>query len=86
MDDESKLEMCTLNCRHEFHVYCLAKWWGQTKNHICPLCRQKHTFKRPWWWKVFCVMWLLFKFGVFLLFLSIIFFIAVAIYVHYFYL
>ena len=36
---DNKDDISTLNCGHQFHTNCIAKW--MEKKNDCPLCRQK---------------------------------------------
>ena len=36
---DNKGDISTLNCGHQFHTNCIAKW--MEKKNDCPLCRQK---------------------------------------------
>lgn len=36
-------EKCELICKHEFHLECIKKWFGEKLNPSCPLCRSTAT-------------------------------------------
>ena len=45
---DNKDDISTLNCGHQFHTNCIAKW--MEKKNDCPLCRQKIIIKMKQKW------------------------------------
>ena len=39
--DDSRNEMCKLNCKHSFHESCLEEWKKHSQIPNCPLCRSE---------------------------------------------
>ncbi|XP_028270685.1 tripartite motif-containing protein 35-like [Parambassis ranga] len=37
----------TLSCSHNFCLNCLQKFWEQTKNEICPICKKRASKEDP---------------------------------------
>ncbi|XP_074494947.1 nuclear factor 7, ovary-like [Sebastes fasciatus] len=38
----------SLSCNHSFCSSCLKKFWEQTKNKNCPICKRKSSKEYPW--------------------------------------
>ncbi|XP_074494963.1 zinc-binding protein A33-like [Sebastes fasciatus] len=38
----------SLSCNHSFCSSCLKKFWEQTENKNCPICKRKSSKDRPW--------------------------------------
>ena len=34
----------TINCNHTFHKKCIDKWFKNTDNYSCPICRKHHNY------------------------------------------